>query len=284
MILKTGIYKLIARKALKGRWQTALVVAFLAGIIATITNVIQMLTGTDVTTAIGTIQPNTDPTELLRRMSGPYLIMLISLGLTSVLELGAKRYFIDIVRGRDAGTATVFSRLRSFPRAVLWSLRMFLTAILYMLLTGILFGIILFILMHLFGAQPIGMVNFFSALFPAVLLVVIAPVLFRYLLAQCILAEDDNSTVSQAVKTSKQWLKGRKREVLSLMLGMGLWVSVQYSCGLLLPNLLGPVISMVVSMLLSLAVFVYNSTTIAAYYVACVDERRDSMFVNVPTE
>lgn len=234
--MNTWYFKDWARRALKGNWQTALVVTFFAGALGTLLSVLQSLW-------------LPDPTYVAYGMYGPFLTKLaavsdvqwfvmcacalLTLLLTPALDLGANHYFVRRLNGEDPSVAEgLLGRVRCWWRALC----------LYLLM----------------GVK----VALWSALFvvPGVLAAL------RYSLAPWILAENPDMKPREAIEESKRLMDGRKMEYFMLIISFVGWSLLANAAQLLLMDI-NMVLALVAAQFMQLAIAVYMNGACAAFYL-----------------
>ena len=114
------VFKTRAMRALKGNWQTALLVSFFASLPMTVVQLLQVTRLPDLTmlptyeAMMAAVNAVPDQTwTLLGLVSG------LSLVLTPVLAVGCNAYFIERLRGREPGFKGLFSRMGASGKALL---------------------------------------------------------------------------------------------------------------------------------------------------------------------
>lgn len=228
------IFKSKAMRALKGNWQTALLVSFFASLPLT---VVQLLRSTQLpdlayfTTydamyaAVQAIRPETWFTLGLAGV-------LASL-ITPALAVGCNHYFISRLRGQELGFSGLFSRLRYFFKALLLYLLMWIRVMLWSLL--------LFI--------------------PGII------ALLRYSMAPYYLAEDPEIGILEAIRKSKETMKDKKLSYMILELSFVGWLLAALFSQMLLDGI-SPILGLVVSQFIQLYMATYLNASCASFYLA----------------
>ena len=276
MLLNSFLFKQKARAALKGNWQTALVVTFFAGVFSTIAQVLQSVTMADVQrvadslTAALSILPQSgdisvkqagELSQLYSRLiaaidSVPQtlwvsliVVNVLSIVLTPALSLSCCRYFICRDKGEELGVKDgLLGRLPIWLKALWLYVRMFVQVFLWSLL---------FVIPGVIAA-------------------------LRYSMAPYFLADDPTLSAGQAIAKSKEVMKDKKLSFLMLMVSFVWWSLAVTAAQWILQPLLGSVITLVAAQFLSLWVSTYINASYAAFYraVSCpagMDDLMDNL-------
>lgn len=260
MMISPFLFKQKAREALKGIWQTALVVTFFAGIFSTVAQVLQSVTLTDVQQAMssivyafGNLTGEIDA-EQARQVLGLYdrlfaavdsiplsmwLVMIaanvLSFVLGPALAAGCRRYFIRLDEGEDVGVHSGLLGRMGIWRRTLW---------LYVIMAVKTFlWSLLFIVPGVIAA-------------------------LRYSMAPYYLADDPSLTAKQAMEKSKATMKHRKFAFFALELSFIGWSLLINVVQGVLGSLLGTVLMLVAAQFMSLALSVYMNASCASFYRA----------------
>ena len=228
------IFKSKAMNALKGIWQTALLVSFFASLPLT---VVQLLRSTQLpdlayfTTydamyaAVQAISPETWFTL--------GLASVLALVITPALSVGCNHYFVCRLHGQELGFAGLFSRIRYFFKALLLYLLMWVRVMLWSLL--------LFV--------------------PGII------ALLRYSMAPYYLAEDPKIGVLDAIRKSKETMKDKKLSYFILELSFVGWLLAALFSQMLLDGI-SPVLGLVVSQFIQLYMATYLNASCTSFYLA----------------
>lgn len=232
MMLGSFYYKTKAKEALKGNWQTAMLVAFFSGILSTVLQVLQMVL---LPNQLSFASPEAYAMELLRVPQSNWVILLgislLALVVSPVLGLGCNHYFVELDRGNDLGFGGLFSRMGSFFKALWLYVRMFVQIFLWSLL--------LFI--------------------PGIIAAI------RYSMAPYYLAEHPEMTVSEAFRKSKETMADQKMNFFSLMISFLGWTML----AMLLQTYLcevNYVLGTVVGLAFQVWVAAYQNAAVANFY------------------
>lgn len=262
MLMGSFLFKQKAREALKGNWQTALLVSFFSGIFTTIAQVLRNVTFSDVRRVMDSLsrtlgelpqdgsftsQQIGEVTGLYQRLFGAIDVIpqalwvglmvayALALVLTPVLSVSCCRYFICRNVGEDIGL-----REGLLGRMPIWGRALWLHVMMYVKI--FLWSLLFFI--------------------PGVIAMI------RYSMAPYYLAENPQLTAREALRKSKETMKDKKLSYLMLMISFVGWSMLINAAQLLLGSLLGPIITMVAAQFLSLWVTTYMSASCAAFYRA----------------
>ncbi len=262
MMMGSFLFKQKAREALKGSWQTALVVTFFSGIFLTVAQVAQSVALKDVQSVISSLQAlmGTLGAELTNAQSqqvlelynklfaaigsipdSTYALLLglngLALLVTPMLTIGCNHYFISLVKGRDIGVKDgLIGRASTWLKALWLHVRMFVQIFLWSLL--------LFI--------------------PGVIAAL------RYSMATYFLAEDPTISVGEALRRSKEAMKvkGRKPSYFMLLISFVGWNLLISIAQMMLLGVVGTVITLVAAQFMTLMLNTYVNASCAAFYYA----------------
>ena len=228
------IFKSKAMNALKGNWQTALLVSFFASLPLT---VVQLLRSTQLpdlayfTTydamyaAVQAISPKTWLTL--------GLASTLAMVITPALSVGCNHYFVCRLHGQELGFAGLFSRIRYFFKALLLYLLMWVRVMLWSLL--------LFV--------------------PGII------ALLRYSMAPFYLAESPEIGVLEAIRKSKETMKDKKLSYFILELSFVGWLLAALFSQMLLDGI-SPILGLVVSQFIQLYMTTYLNASCSSFYLA----------------
>ncbi len=239
MVVAPFLFKAKAVQALKGNWQTALLISFFAEILFTgtslVTNTGLPAVPMDVTAdqLLALVQKVPNATWAL--LGG---LQLISLLVTPMLHLGANHYFVCRLNGQELGFSGLFSRAKYFGKAlwlsVLVNVRIFLWSLL-LVVPGIVAAL-------------------------------------RYSMAFYYLAEDPTLTAWEAIEKSKNAMKSTKTALLLLTLSFMGWVFLATAAQLLLSDM-NMIVALVVGQFLQLFVTTYMNGAYAAFFQMVSDPK-----------
>ncbi len=235
--------KLRAKKALKGNWQTALVIVFFASVFLTIQDVLEfsLLPSFSAHIYQASVDLNYD-------IVGQYLVSLaevstftwtiygiiagLSFILSPALMMGANWYFIKRIQGEDIGIQGLFCRLPNWFAAlrltILMAVRIFLWSLL-LFVPGIIAAI-------------------------------------RYSMAPYLMAQDPTLTAREAIDKSKQIMKTHKWHYVLLLLSFVGW----FFLSMIAQNVLsafGVIVTLMGAQFLNLYIATYQNASLAAFFL-----------------
>lgn len=223
--------------ALKGNWQTALLVSFFAGAAAVVAGLLEPSFTFD------PAAPNMEAlwrsiTDSLAQIPvGTWVLWgsfcLVQFILQPVLELGSCHYFVCRLKGEELGFMGLFSRMRLLGKAILLGL--------YVGIKIFLWSLLLFI--------------------PGIIAA------FRYVMAPYYLAEDPSLSVVEAVEKSKNAMRYTKLSYFSLILSFFGWALLIFATQYFLVGV-NMILSLVVYQFLSLWLSAYENAAFAAFFLA----------------
>lgn len=237
MMLGPFYYKRKAKEALKGNWQTAMVVAFFSGIFMTVVEVFQAICiplylytdGQQMYFAMGQVA---DYTWWI--YGG---LMFLAVIATPVLDLGCDFYFIKRLRGEELGAAGLWSRLRVFAKALWLYVNIGVRVVLW--------GMLLIV--------------------PGILAAL------RYSLATYYLAEHPEMTASEAIEASKAAMKNQKGSLFALMVSFFLWILLSNFAQLALESVNG-ILATAAGLFLRVWISAYTNASVASFYVTASNQ------------
>jgi len=276
MLLNSFLFKQKARAALKGNWQTALVVTFFTGVFSTIAQVLQNVTMADIQRVMDslaaafsalpqgaelTVQQAGELSDLYRRLIsainsvpqalwiGLIAVNVLSIVLTPALSISCCRYFVCRDRGEEPGVKDgLLGRMPIWGKAFWLYVRMYVQVFLWSLL---------FVIPGVIAAM-------------------------RYSMAPYFLADDPALSAKEAIAKSKEVMKDKKLSFLMLMVSFVWWSLAVTAAQFLLQPLLGTVLTLVAAQFFSLWVSTYINASYAAFYRAVtrpegMDDLMDNM-------
>ena len=233
MFLTSYIFKSKAVRALKGNWQTALIVSFIAGLPSTINALMR-------STQLPEVTSYTYEALLAasQEVSAGSLWLLTIVGIctflfTPVLSVGCYNYFIKRIQGKEIGVMGVLSRRKIFLRA-LW----------------------LYVVMYV-------------RIFLWSLLLVVPGVIaaLRYAMAPYFLAENPEMTAEEAIGKSKEVMADKKLSLMMLLLSFIGWALLALAVQVMLLGF-GVIIAMVAYQFVDLVRVTYMNAAVTAFYMA----------------
>ena len=288
MYYPSGFFRAKAREALKGHWQTALLIALIVNLPSLLAQGISVFTGNDpmdrlqaivITSARDGMLTQT----LLRQEITAYLgssgfwlaagLNLAAWLITPCLALGMNKWLMD--RLRKAPVADViegaFCRVRLFFKAIGLQLLVILKILLWML-PGI--ALLTGLTIALYQADTAVAVNnaarTLNAMTLPVILVMAVPgaiAALRYAMAEFILADEPETKITECVRRSKEQMRELKKMLFVLLVSFLIWYLLQLLVASFLSNMGAGVVSLLFQMLTGLALSVYMSGSEAAFYL-----------------
>ena len=248
MYYPSGYFKAKAREALKGHWQTALLIALIVNLPGLLAQGIATFTGNDpldrLQAVVITASRDGTLTQsfLIREITGFLQSSGFWLGVglnvaawlvTPCLALGMYKWLMDRLRKAPVTDAVegAFCRIRLFFKAIGLQLLVILKILLWMLP-----GIALFagLTYSLYRAQTAVAVNDaarnlnYMAL-PVILVMAVpgAIAALRYAMAEFILADEPETKVTECVRRSKEQMRDLKKMLFFLLVSFLLWSLLQ---------------------------------------------------------
>ena len=277
----SGIFRKKARDALKGHWQTALLIALIVNLPTLLIQGFAVVTGNDpadrlpafITAAsrdgVMSYEALTAEIRTLITSAGFWAIRgldLLAWLATPCLALGMYKWVLDRLAGQEPQLNTVFSRVRIFFKAAGLQLLIVLKILAWML-PGIAAAVIA--LLPAFRAadqqsMALAVQSSYAMALPITLLIAIpgAMAALRYALAELIMAENPENKILFCVRRSKYLMEGQKKNLFMLLISFLLW----YLLSMLISSMVPGVIALVVQMLASLALSVYMSASVGCFY------------------
>ena len=287
MYYPSGFFKGKAREALKGHWQTALLIALIVNLPSLLAQGITVFTGNDPMDRLQAVmitasRDGTLTQSLLIREITAYLTssgfwMMVGLNvaafvITPCLGLGMNKWLMD--RLRKAPVTDVldgaFCRVRLFFKALGLQLLIILKVLLWMLP-----GIALFagLLIPLYTAETADAANSVlrtvNVMTLPVILVMAVPggiAALRYAMAEYILADEPETKITECVRRSKEQMRELKRMLFMLLVSFLFWYLLQLLAASLLSGM-SSILALLFQMLTGLALSVYMSGSEAAFYL-----------------
>ena len=288
MYYPSGFFRAKAREALKGHWQTALLIALIVNLPSLLAQGISVFTGNDPMDRLQAIVITSSrdgmlTQTLLRQEITAYLgssgfwlaagLNLVAWLITPCLALGMNKWLMD--RLRKAPVADViegaFCRVRLFFKAIGLQLLVILKILLWML-PGI--ALLTGLTIALYQADTAVAVNnaarTLNAMTLPVILVMAVPgaiAALRYAMAEFILADEPETKITECVRRSKEQMRELKKMLFVLLVSFLIWYLLQLLVASFLSNMGAGVVSLLFQMLTGLALSVYMSGSEAAFYL-----------------
>ena len=241
MMLGSFYFKQKARDALRGNWQTALVVTFFAGVLSTALSVVQSVSVPDPLVYFSYGQYDQFYLELLKVPNATWVALaalsLVSFVLSTALSLSCDRYFLHRLQGEDPGVREgLLGRMGIWHKAlwlqVLMAVKIFLWSLL-LVVPGILAAI-------------------------------------RYSMAPYYLSQDPQLTAAQALEKSKAVMKDKKMAYFSLCISFIGW-SLAANVAQVFLMTFSAVVALVGAQFMQLAISVYMNAACASFFLTVSD-------------
>ena len=248
-----------ARLALKGNWQTALLITFGAGIFGLIISALQI-------NAWFPIMSGMSPYDWImafERQMYQYqgittILAILSFLFSPALAIGLNYYYLQLHRGQEARFSLLFSRMQ-----ILWKcLGQLLLTTLLKILWGLTGFVPLFLLLWWTGPFPplIGMLLTWASMIPFII------ASLRYAMAPYLLADSPDIGIIASIARSKELMYGDKGRLFGLCLSFLGWILLALAA-MFAMSLLSVIAGIVVGLFISLMVQVYMNSAVAAFYL-----------------
>ena len=276
MYYSPGVFRKKALTALKGHWQTALLIALIVNLPTLLMQGVSVFTGNDLMDRLQAVVVSAsrdgimtrelplDEIQALMNSSGFWIIRgleLLAWLVTPCLSLGMYRWLTGRLQGQEEPVSTVFCRINLFFKAIGLQLMIILKVLLWML-PGFAAGL-LAVYMALRNQGSSALQSVYSMTLPMILLTAVPGVMaaLRCALAEYIMADRPESRILFCIRRSKELMKDRKKYLFTMLLMFLLW----YMLELLVSSLLPGVFSLLFQMLAGLALSVWMAGSVAAF-------------------
>ena len=228
------IFKSKAIRALKGNWQTALLVSFFSSLPLTLLQLAQARLLPDIS-RLTTQEAMRAAVLAIPQQTWLLLGVLggLSALITPVLFVGCNQYFIQRIQGKELGFKGLFSRLNITGKSLALYLLMYVKAILWSLLL-VVPGIIAFL---------------------------------RYSMAPYYLAQDPQLSPLEALNKSKETMKDKKLTFWVLQISFMGWLLAALFAEMALGGV-SPILALVASQFIQLFLATYLNAASACFYLA----------------
>jgi uncharacterized membrane protein len=282
MYIPSGYYRKKALDALKGHWQTALLIALIVNLPTLLMQGFSVFSGNDLTDRLQAVVVSASrdgvmtPQLILDEMNAILYstafwtirgLEILAWLITPCLTLGMYKWLLDRLQGQTGPVDTVFSRMRQFLKAIGLQLLIILKILLWML-PGL--AVMTYLIWPVFQAtdlptQLAAVQRSYSMTLPVLLLTAVPAGMaaLRYAMSEYIMAEEPGSKILYCIRHSKELMREQKRSLFLLVVSFLLW----YLLEVLISSMLPGVLSLVFQMLAGLAITVYMSCSIAAFYL-----------------
>lgn len=288
MYYPSGFFKARAREALKGHWQTALLIALIVNLPGLLAQGISVFTGNDpadrlqsvmiVASRDGTLTQGLLMNEITSYLQSSGFWLAVGLNaaawlVTPCLALGMYRWLMDRLRKAPATDAVsgAFCRVRLFFKAIGLQLLVILKILLWMLPGFCLFVGLIFSLYQAQTAVAVdSAMRTMNYLTLPVILVMAVPgaiAALRFAMAEFILADEPETKITECVRRSKEQMRELKRMLFMLLVSFLLWYLMQLLVASYLSGMGAGILSLLFQMLTGLALSVYMSGSEAAFYL-----------------
>ena len=287
MFYPPAYWKQQAREALKNHWLTALLILLTVNLPSLLVQGIASFTGYDLMarmqnavygamTADGALdlQSFNASLEALEQSGGVWLMQglnVLAWLFTPCLAMGMYHWMQLRLSGQEGEYPTVFSRLSLFFRGI--GLRLYIAwrTFLFMLPGA---AISLLSLIPVWRANTSSRLEALSSLNTAMsilslgsiaMLVLGAIAALRYALSEILMARDPDLGIRAAAKQSRDLMRGQKGRLFLLYLSFIGWYLLEMFLVSLSLSMVGPIFSLMLEMLCSLALNAYIHTTVCAF-------------------
>ena len=298
VIFSPGFWKAQARAALKEHWLTGLLIALIVNLPSLLVQGVAAVTGNDLLSRVQQVIYDAmnaegsavDQTALrtglqaLQDSTGIWIMQGLNIAawlLTPCLTLGLVAWTLGRLRKQqDPGVSAVFSRMKLFFKGI--GLRLYTAWRVFLFtLPGIALAVVLALAPLWAESQGGSRISALSlrntamglqsaATMVTVALAVIA--FLKYALGDMVLADhpDDMGPI-RAAKESKRLTQGKKGQLFFLYTSFLIWYLGAMLLSGFCASALGSVVALMVQMLCSLALSVYVTASVSAFYLGCVN-------------
>jgi uncharacterized membrane protein len=246
-------------EALRGQWQTALLITFAAGILSMALSVLQV----HLSSVSGVLRSQISILSQWDARLSPYqgtfiLLTILELLFGPVFGIGLNHYYLELHMGREAKFSLLFSRMQIFGKCLGQAIVMGLLASLWILVIYVP-CILLFFLIRLISPFLIVVVAL-ASMVSGIL------ALYRYAMAPYLMAENPELGVMDTIRQSKEMMEGNKGRLFCLHLSFIGWILPAVGLALLLRSLLGT-LGFAIGLFVAYAIQVYINSAVAAFYM-----------------
>jgi uncharacterized membrane protein len=240
--------------ALRGQWQTALLITLAAGIFSIALSVLRV----QISSVSGVFR-----SEINILLQGPYqglfiLLTILEFLIGPVMGIGLNHYYLELHFGREAKFSLLFSRMQIYGKCLGQAIVMGLFISFWMLVIYV--PCILFFLLIRIGNPFLAWVVVLASVVSGIM------ASYRYAMAPYLMAEDPELSVMDTIRQSKEMMDGNKGRLFCLHLSFIGWILLSIGLALLLRSLLG-ILGLAAGLLLSFSVHVYINSAVAAFYL-----------------
>ena len=287
-MIYSAAFKAKARAVLQQHWQTALLIALIVNLPTLLVQGISAFTGNDlmirleallVDASRGTAAVDSFPDALRAILSEPGILAMSALGVlawlvTPALSLGMDHWTLDRIRGGESPVSTVFSRLNIFFKGVGLRLLIALKILLWMLPGIAVMALSIILLRNAEGASREAILSAANTsvtlIWFGMLLMLVLGIMgyLHYAMADFILADEPGERVLSCARRSKEMMKGRRGQLMSLLLSFILWYILISFVTAFVSGIAGDVVGLMLQMLGSLFLSVYMLTSEGVFFEA----------------
>ncbi|MBQ9251052.1 MAG: DUF975 family protein [Clostridia bacterium] len=293
VIYSSGYWKMLARRALKEHWLTALLIALVVNLPSLLVQGIAAMTGNDLLTQVqellyGSLSESglvneralISGLQALEESTGIWVMQglnIVAWLLTPCLTLGMVSWMLSRHRGQeDPGVTGVFSRMNLFFKGI--GLRLYTAwRVFLFMLPGVLLSVAALLPLWLSDSSSrisvlsaantsLGLQS--AAMMATIALGIIAAM--KYALGDMVLADHPDMGPIRAAKESKRLTQGKKGQLFFLYTSFLFWYLLEMMVSGVVLDMLGAVPALMVQMLISLAISVYLHMAVSAFYLGCV--------------
>lgn len=269
-------FKMKAKAALKGNWQTALLVTFFAGIFSTALQVFQIryfqLDPQELSAVLmlGNYEQVLQLMGITReKIYGFFALAALALLVSPALNMGRNNYFLHRIRGEELGFAGLISRFSVFFKALwlniliavkclLWSLAVMLPVTLLILFVP---GVAEFLLKYPAATTIVSVLSSIPPLLAAL----------RYSMATYIMADKPETGAFAAIRQSKKIMANQKMNYVSLNISFVGWLLLS-SIVYMMVGSINMVIGLVAQLFMETWIGAYLNGSVAAFYEVISEE------------
>ncbi len=288
MIYSSFYWKQKAKEALRGHWQTALLICLVVNLPSLLTQGIAAVTGYDLMAglqkalygsvdAAGAMDAAAFQTRLNGLMTTPGIwvmqgVYLLTWLMTPCLVMGMYAWMMGRLRGKEGTLSDVFSRKKLFFRAM--GLRLYVTLrIILFMLPGIVLSVLSMV--PVWTADTSSRIAVLSSLNTAMSLATVSSIVtvvlavlgfLYYALADIVMSEEPETGITAAAKKSREMMRHHRGQLFSLYLSFILWYLLEMFLASAALSMFGSIAGLMVEMLCSLALSAYVNMSLCAFF------------------
>ncbi len=306
MMVSSFYWKQKAREALKGHWQTVLLICLVVNLPSLLTQGIASVTGCDMmdglqkavyasVSAEGAMDMVLFEQRLeammgntgLWIMQGVHLLVWL---VTPCLAMGMYAWMLKRLREQEGAFSDVFSRKGLFFRAM--GLRLYVTLRIFLfMLPGAVLSVLS--LIPIWTADTTSRISVLSAVNTSMTLTTASSLVttvlmvlgyLYYAMADIIMADHTETGIRAAAKRSRELMRHHRSQLFFLFLSFLLWYILEIFLTGVVLNLFGSIASLMTEMLCSLALSAYLYTSVCAFYRTLLQEEMGEVREDSPSE